>query len=878
MTKLPDLPVTAVLPQLAEALSSGNSAVLVAPPGAGKTTLVPLALLDAPWRGDGKIILLEPRRLAARAAARRMASLLGEEPGGIVGYAMRMENKVSAKTRILVVTEGVLARMILDDPELPGIAAVLFDEFHERSLDGDFGLALALDVQGALRPDLRLIVMSATLDGARVSRLLDDAEVIESQGRSFPVDIRYDERPAGVSIEDAMAKAIRDALADEPGSVLAFLPGQREIERTTERLAGRVGADTDIVPLYGMLDGKAQDAAIKPAPAGRRKVVLATSIAETSITIDGVRVVIDSGLSRQPKYEPASGLTRLETVRASRAAADQRAGRAGRTSPGVAIRLWRAEQTAALPAFSPPEILEADLSGFLLDCAAFGVADPTTLAFLDPPPAPALAEAKALLVELDAIDADGRLTASGQAMRKLALPVRLAHMVAEAARQGAAREAAQLSVLMTERGLGGDSADLERRLQRFRNERSPRANAARQLAERLARAAAKNAPHPYPLPVKDGERGASTSRPASFSPSSRGERPAGNEGQRESPRAASTGNDGPLEPARGSISADPPSVGTLLLLAWPDRVAKARGERGRFVLANGSGASVDAADPLAGEQYLVVADLQGKAQHARITSAAAVSEVDIRTVLVSHLQQKTEASFDKERRSVRVRETVRIGAVTLSERMLPAPKGEEADRAILSALRAHGLDLLDWSKEAETLRQRLTWLHRGLGDPWPDMSDQALLDRLEEWLLPFLPGEASFARIGAGILHDALLSLVPHELQRRIASLAPTHFDAPSGSHVPIRYDGEWPVLAVRVQELFGMDKHPSIAGGAVPLTLELLSPAHRPIQTTRDLPGFWRGSWADVRSDMRGRYPRHVWPDNPLEAQATARAKPRGM
>lgn len=818
MTKLPDLPVTAVLPQLAEALSAGNSAVLVAPPGAGKTTLVPLALLDAPWRGDGKIILLEPRRLAARAAARRMASLLGEEPGATVGYAMRMENKVSARTKILVVTEGVLARMILDDPELPGVAAVLFDEFHERSLDGDFGLALALDVQGALRPDLRLIVMSATLDGARVSRLLDGAEIIESQGRSFPVDIRYDERPAGVAIEDAMAKAIRDALADEPGSVLAFLPGQREIERTAERLDGRVGTDVDIVPLYGMLDGKAQDAAIKPAPAGRRKVVLATAIAETSITIDGVRVVIDSGLSRLPKYEPASGLTRLETVRASRAAADQRAGRAGRTSPGVAVRLWRAEQTAALPAFSPPEILEADLSGFLLDCAAFGVADPTTLAFLDPPPAPALAEARALLIELDAIDADGRLTSSGQAMRKLALPVRLAHMVAEAARQGAALEAAQLAVLMTERGLGGDSADLERRLQRFRNERSPRANAARQLAERLAR------------------------------------------------QAGSAGQSG-----------DASAPGALLLLAWPDRVAKARGERGRFVLANGSGAAVDAADPLAGEQYLVVADLQGKAQNARISSAAAVSEVDIRAVLASHLERKTDTSFDRDKRSVRVRETVRIGAVTLTERMLPAPKGEEADRAILEALRAHGLGLLDWGKEAETLRQRLTWLHRGLGDPWPDMSDEALLNRLEDWLLPFLRGEASFARIGAGVLHDALLTLVPHDLQRKIGSLAPTHFSAPSGSHVPIRYDGEWPVLAVRVQELFGMDKHPSIAGGTVPLTLELLSPAHRPIQTTRDLPGFWRGSWADVRSDMRGRYPRHVWPDNPLEAQATARAKPRG-
>lgn len=814
---LPELPVFAVLPALGEALGSGNSAVLVAPPGAGKTTLVPLALLDAPWLGAGKIVLLEPRRLAARAAARRVAQLLGEEPGATVGYAMRMENRTSARTRILVVTEGVLARMILDDPELPGVSVVIFDEFHERSLDGDFGLALALDVQGALRPDLRLLVMSATLDGARVAKLLSGAPVIESEGRAFPVEVRYDERPAGTAIEDAMAKAIRVALADESGSVLAFLPGQREIERTAERLASKVGADTDIVPLYGMLDGKAQDAAIRPAPSGRRKVVLATSIAETSITIDGVRVVIDSGLSRLPRYEPASGLTRLETVRVSKASADQRAGRAGRTQAGVAIRLWRAEQTAALPAFTPPEILEADLSGLLLDCAAFGVADPTSLAFLDPPPVPALNEARALLRALDAIDVAGRLTEAGASMRKLALPVRLAHMVAEAARSGHAGEAAMLAVLLTERGLGGDGADLERRLMRFRVERSPRATAARQLAERLARQVG------------------------------------------------------------GTNNGEAVSSGPLLIHAWPDRVAKARGERGRFVLANGSGAMLDAADPLAGEAFLVVADLQGKAQNARIAAAAAISEDDIRAALADRIETRRQTSFDRERRALRVRETVRLGAITLAERMLPPPTGGEADRAILDALREHGLSLLTWSKEAQALRQRLSWLRRGLGAPWPDMSDTALLERLDDWLLPFLPGAASFAAIDPGVVSAGLATLVPHDLQRRIDVLAPTHFDAPSGSHVPIRYDGEWPVLAVRVQELFGLDRHPSIANGTVPLTLELLSPAHRPIQTTRDLPGFWRGSWADVRADMRGRYPKHVWPENPLLAAATSRAKPRG-
>ncbi|ESZ60369.1 ATP-dependent helicase HrpB [Mesorhizobium sp. L103C131B0] len=814
---LPELPVSAVLPALSQALGSGNSAVLVAPPGAGKTTLVPLALLDAPWLAAGKIVLLEPRRLAARAAARRMAELLGEEPGATVGYALRMENRTSARTRILVVTEGVLARMILDDPELPGVSAVIFDEFHERSLDGDFGLALALDVQGALRPDLRLLVMSATLDGARVAKLLSGAPVIESQGRAFPVDVRYDERPAGVPVEDAMAKAIRSTLAEESGSVLAFLPGQREIERTAERLQGRLGADTDIVPLYGQLDNTAQDAAIKPAPPGRRKVVLATSIAETSITIDGVRVVIDSGLSRLPRYEPASGLTRLETVRVSRASADQRAGRAGRTQPGVAIRLWRAEQTAALPAFTPPEILEADLSGLLLDCAAFGVADPASLSFLDPPPIPALNEARALLTALHAIDAAGRLTEAGGAMRKLALPVRLAHMVAEAAGGGHALEAAMLAVLLTERGLGGDGADLERRLMRFRTEKSPRAVAARQLAGRLAKQAG------------------------------------------------------------GAKSSETASAGLLLIHAWPDRVARARGERGRFVLANGSGAMLDAADPLAGETWLVVADLQGKAQNARITAAAAVDEADIRAALSDRIETRRETSFDRERRAVRVRETARLGAITLSERMLPAPTGTDADRAILDALREHGLSLLEWGKDGETLRQRLGWLHRGLGAPWPDVSEAALLERLDDWLLPFLSGKASFAAIEPGVLSSGLMALVPHDLQRKIGTLAPTHFDAPSGSHVPIRYDGEWPVLAIRVQELFGLDRHPAIANGTVPLTLELLSPAHRPIQTTRDLPGFWRGSWADVRTDMRGRYPRHVWPENPLLAAATARAKPRG-
>lgn len=810
---LPDLPVTAILPELRRALDAQGKAVLVAPPGAGKTTLVPLALLQAPWSREGRIVLLEPRRLAARAAARRMAALLGEEPGETVGYAMRMERQVSARTRILVVTEGVLARMIVDDPGLEGVSAVIFDEFHERSLDGDFALALALDVHGALRPDLRLLVMSATLDGARVAALLDGAPVLESQGRSFPVDIRYAERRPDMAVEEAVANAVRQLIAEETGSVLAFLPGQREISRTLELLSGRLPRTVEVVPLHGGLDGKAQDAAIRPSPEGRRKVVLATAIAETSVTIDGVTAVVDSGLSRLPKYEPDTGLTRLETVRVSRASADQRAGRAGRTAPGIALRLWRKEQTAALPAFTPPELLEADLSGLVLDCAAFGVTDPTSLAFLDPPPAAALNEAQALLRTLGALDEVGRLTEEGAAMRRLALPVRLAHMVTIAAAKGAARAAARLSVLLSERGLGGNSVDLDERLSRFAGERSPRGKAALALADRLAKS------------------------------------------------------------ADGGLSDAPSSAGALLLHAWPDRVARARGERGRFVLANRRGGQIDPAERLAGEAYLVVADLQGQARNARIAAAAAISEEEILHGLGHRIERHVETLFEKG--AIRQREVKRLGAIVLSEQPLPAPKGEAADLAVLEAVRANGLGILPLGREAEALRRRLSFLHTTQGAPWPDVSDDALLARLEDWLLPYLRGEASLSALPSGALADGLINLVPYDLQRQLDKEAPSHFTAPTGSRLPIRYEDGVPVLAVRVQELFGLKEHPTVGKG-IPLTLELLSPAHRPLQKTRDLPGFWSGSWADVRAEMRGRYPKHVWPEDPAAAAPTNRAKPR--
>ncbi len=814
MPELPALPVTDILPALDSALGAGSAAVLVAPPGAGKTTLVPLHLLQAPWRGDGTIILLEPRRLAARAAASRMASLSGEDVGETVGYRMRLENKVSGKTRVLVVTEGVFARMILDDPGLAGVAAVLFDEFHERSLDADFGLALALDVQAALRPDLKVLVMSATLDGARVARLLGDAPVLESKGRAFPVDIHYRERRVDERIEDAMTRAIRDTLGDEHGSILAFLPGQREIERTATALEDRVPPGTLVVPLYGALEGRDQDAAIRPPPQGTRKVVLATSIAETSITIDGVRVVIDSGLARLPKFEPATGLTRLETVRASRAAVDQRAGRAGRTEPGITLRLWRAEQTAALEAFAPPEILEADLTGLVLDCAAWGVADPASLAFLDAPPAPAVKEAKALLNELGALE-DGRITRMGEAMRSLALPARLAHMVLTARQRGQGLRAAELAVLLTERGLGGNDVDLETRLSRFQRERGDRVSRARSLAKRLA--------------------------------------------------------------GRDTVAAgEPDSAGRLLIDAYPDRIAKARGN-GQFTLANGRGGELDAATPLAKSPWLVVADLAGRAGRARIVSAAEVTEADIRDALAGHVVSGRQVSYDPSRNALQARDVTRIGAIALAEKTLPAPTGEEADQGVIAAVRVHGIDILPWSKEAATLRRRLAWLHQGLGAPWPAMDDAALIASLEDWLLPFLKGTAQLGQIPAHVLTEGLRSLVPFDLQCKIDQLAPTHFEVPTGSNIPIRYDAEAPVLSVRVQELFGLGSHPAIAGGTIPLLLELLSPAHRPIQITRDLPGFWKGSWTDVRSDMRGRYPKHVWPEDPASAAPTARAKPRG-
>jgi ATP-dependent helicase HrpB len=819
------LPIDEALPRLTASLASHATAVLVAPPGAGKTTRVPLVLMDEPWaRSAGtaaKILVLEPRRLAARASAERMAATLGEKVGETVGYRVRFSAKVSRATRVEVVTEGIFTRMIVDDPSLAGIAAVLFDEFHERSLDADLGLALAREAQQGLREDLKLLVMSATIDGARIASVLGDAPVVTSEGRAHPVETRHvgrDQTP----IEAQVAETVDRALRAETGSALVFLPGAAEIRRTESRLRERItDPSVDIVALYGALDAAVQDRAIAPAPAGRRKVVLATSIAETSLTIEGVRVVVDSGLARVPRYEPDVGLTRLETVRVSRAGADQRRGRAGRTQPGVCYRLWDEGQTASLEAYAKPEILAADLSSFVLDLAQWGVRDPATLAFIDPPPAPALAEARALLAGLGALDADGRITDEGRRLRALPLPPRLARMIVDAADLGAAASAARVAAVLTERGLGGDAVDLAHRLDNLSRDHSRRGEEARRMAARWAEMA------------------------------------------------------GPSPPG-GRASSDA-SPGLLLALAYPDRVARNRGN-GSFLLANGRGAVVDAASALAREPYLAVAELIGSAAQARIVLAATITAAEIEAQFADRIEAREDVTVDMATLSLRARRLRRLGAIALADAPVAVTADEDAARRLADAVARAGLDRLPWSKAQRQLRDRVTFLRSAGGKEWPDFSDAGLAAHVDTWLVPALFGKTSVGQLGADDLGDALAGLLPYGLRRRLDTDAPTHFAAPSGSQVPIDYDAQdGPKLSIRVQELFGLATHPAIAGGRVPLVIELLSPAHRPVQVTRDLPGFWRGSYAAVRSEMRGRYPRHPWPEDPLSAPATRRAKPRG-
>ena len=733
-----------------------------------------------------------------------------------------MVSQSGPKTRVEIVTEGVFTRMILGDPELSDIGAVLFDEFHERSLDADLGLALALDCQRGWRDDLRILVMSATLDGARVAQLLGEAPIIASEGRTFPVETRYLGRDANARIEDQMADAVVRALRVEAGSLLAFLPGHGEIRRVEQRLRERISdATTVLTPLYGAMEMKAQDSALQPSPKGQRKVVLATSIAETSITIEGVRVVIDSGLARVPRFEPDVGVTRLATVRVSRAAADQRRGRAGRNEPGVCYRLWDEPQTQSLPAFAEPEIRSADLAGMLLDCAQWGTADPRSLSWIDPPAAAAIDAAREELTELEALDAAGRLTAIGRRLRLLPLPPRLARMVIAAAELGHAKAAAEIAAVIVERGLGGNDADLARRLESFCRDRTRRASEMRRLAARWARMA-----------------GTGRSR----------------------------------QRAREDLS-----TARLLALAFPERIGKARGAPGQFLLANGRGANLDAAHPLAQSPYLVAAELSGSAASTRILLAAAADAADILAAAGHRIRERDEIEFDQSAAALRSRHVRQLGAILLAIEPRAVVASEGTARLLASGIAKLGLRRLPWSKAQIQLRHRVGFLRAAGEDEWPDLTDEALAKTVAGWLAPFLAGKTKLSEIGTDDLGATLDALLPWTLKRRLLEEAPTHFTAPTGNRHVIDYETAGaPALHIRVQELFGLTQHPSIANGKLPLTLHLLSPAHRPIQITRDLPSFWKGSWAVVKAEMKGRYPRHPWPDDPASAAPTARAKPR--
>jgi ATP-dependent helicase HrpB len=829
------LPIEEVLPALRAALATHTAAVLQAPPGAGKTTRVPLALLDEPWLGGRRVVMLEPRRIAARAAARYMAAALGEPVGETVGYRVRMDTRVGPRTRVEVVTEGVLTRMLHHDPALEAYGLVIFDEFHERSLHADVGLALGLQAQSVLRDELRLLVMSATLDGAAVAALLGDAPVIASEGRAHPVETRYLPRRLDGPVEPALARAVDEALRVGGGDVLVFLPGVAEIRRAEARLA-EAGPlpHVDVVPLYGDLDAAAQDRAIRPSPPGRRKVVLATSIAETSLTIEGVRAVVDSGRMRVPRFSPRTGMTRLETVPVTRASAEQRRGRAGRLGPGLCLRLWTEAEHAALLPHGAPEILEADLAPLALDLAAWGVADPAELDWIDAPPAAAHAQARELLRALGALDATGTLTPHGRRMAELPLHPRLAHLLLRGAALGRARLACELAALLAERDtLRGEAtranADLRLRLELLRG--GDRAQVQGMSVDRgaLARVRAEARRWQRQLDVPDGD-------------------------------------------------ADVEACGLLLAFAYPDRIGRRRpGAEGRYLLRNGRGAGFAEPQPLARAEWIVAADLAGQGRDSRIYLAAPVDGADVEEHFADQLEQEREVAWDPTARAVRAVRRERLGALVLREAPLREPDADAVLAALLDGIRREGLGLLPWSRETHQLRERLEFLHRAAPAEWPPASDEALLRGLEGWLAPALHGLRRADELRRVDLGEALRSLLDWRQRAALDEMAPTHLEVPSGSRVAIDYtDPAAPVLAVRLQEVFGLTRTPHIAGGRVPLTLHLLSPARRPVQVTRDLESFWRGTYFEVRKDLKGRYPRHYWPDDPLAATPTHRARPR--
>ena len=823
-----DLPIEPLIPEILGALAAAPNLVLEAPPGAGKTTRVPLALLDAAWARNGKIIVLEPRRLAARGAAARMAVMLGEEVGETVGYRVRLDRKVGPKTRIEVVTTGLFLRQLQGDPALPGIAAILFDEFHARTIEGDMALAFALEAQTGLREDLRLLVMSATLDGESVAQRIPGAQRLRSEGRAFPVETRHLGDDANARLEDRMAAAIRRAASEESGDILAFMPGTAEIRRTQERLAGEDRAI--VLPLYGDLPLAEQDKAIRRDPQGRRKIILATSIAETSLTIDGVRVVVDSGLKRSPRFDPASGMSRLVTVRASLAAAAQRRGRAGRTEAGVCYRLWSAASERALPAFDAPEIEAADLAPLALELAVWGIADPASLMLMTPPPVATLAQARTLLRQLEAIDANNLATPHGRRMAELGVHPRLAHMMVRAEERGLGDLACDIAAALSERDLlkGRQSdADLRHRVQLLRGDSNDPA------LDRNQRARVKQS-------ALDLRRQL-----------------------------------GVKKEAQSSVA----QCGQVLALAYPDRLAQRRGGAGQFRLSNGRGAMLPPHDPLAAEDFLAVGSLDGDAREARIFLAAPIALAEIEEDFAGAIETRDQLAWNARTEAVDAKRERRLWSLVLEEKPLKNPQPDQVVAAMIEGIRAMGLEALPWTGNARSLQARVAFLRRA-GDErhdWPDLSDAALLAGLEEWLAPYLSGMTRRAHLANLDLMDALLSRLDWKHRQALDELAPTHLTVPSGSRVPIDYQsGEVPVLAVRLQEMFGATDTPTVAGGKVQLLLHLLSPARRPVQVTRDLKGFWSSSYRAVKADMKGQYPKHYWPDDPLQAEPTARAKPR--
>lgn len=824
------LPIDPILPRISEALARSGRAVLQAEPGAGKTTRVPLALMEA--GAPGRIVMLEPRRLAARAAAERMAESLGEPVGQTVGYAMRGARKVSKATRIEVVTEGLLTRRIQSDPELSGVSTLIFDEFHERSLNADLGLALALEVAAALRPDLRILVMSATLEAGPVAGLLGGAPVISAEGRSFPVERRHLERPwrrpdgprGARALGEAMAALIGRAAAETEGSILAFLPGEAEIRAT--RAALDLPASIAVHALFGAMPIEAQRAAIAPAPGGGRKLVLATSIAETSLTIEGIGVVVDAGLARRARFDPGSGMTRLVTERVTRAEATQREGRAGRLGPGVAYKLWTRGEEGALAAFPPPEILTADLAGLVLESAAWGATDPAALPFLDPPPEGGVAAARELLERLGALDGKGHITDHGRAMLALPAHPRLANMLL---RGGPGAE--RIAALLEARDPLPRAAPAELAL-RLRALDAPRANAAE---------------HPWAA----DPRALATIR-----------------AEAKRLRAALPGQpDAPVHPPEEQLA-----------LAYPDRIGLRRpGEAPRFLLANGKGATFTAKDPLGASRMIVAADLDGDATEARIRLAAPITEAQVKALFPERLSREAHIAWDRRLKRVVAVERLRLDALVLEERRLPEPDPLAVGAAMAEGIRALGLDCLPWSPRARRLRARIAWA-RTHGADLPAVDDEALLATLEEWLIPHLGARRSADNLASLDLAALLEARLGWQGRQTLDRIAPAAFTAPTGTRVPIDYASDPPKISLRLQELFGTGAHPTIGAERVPLLVELLSPAGRPVQTTADLPGFWATSYADVRKDMRGRYPRHPWPENPVTAAPTRRAKPRGQ